>query len=169
MIHDRTSWRIRMRPAVSALITAVLPIAYFGGPAVHAQSIMRSPSVNIQSRVPSISTPSINTPSMTPTVVTPRIDPNIAGRAVDIGSGRTIPSIRSACTAAERDSSPGASGPPDALVLPPPAEAIGRSVFPRCGRRLAGARHAARGRTCGCEWYSAACCKIISSSTRQPS
>lgn len=93
-----------MRPAVSALITAVLPIAYFGGPAVHAQSIMRSPSVNIQSRVPSISTPSINTPSMTPTVVTPRIDPNIAGRAVDIGSGRTIPSIRSACTAAERDS-----------------------------------------------------------------
>jgi hypothetical protein len=104
MIHDRTSWRIRMRPAVSALIAAVLPIAYFGGPAVHAQSIMRSPSVNIQSRVPSISTPSINTPSMTPTVVTPRIDPNIAGRAVDIGSGRTIPSIRSACTAAERDS-----------------------------------------------------------------
>jgi hypothetical protein len=93
-----------MRPAVSALITAVLPIAYFGGPAVHAQSIMRSPSVNIQSRVPSISTPSINTPSMTPTVVTPRIDPNIAGRAVDIGSGRAIPSIRSACTAAERDS-----------------------------------------------------------------
>jgi hypothetical protein len=93
-----------MRPAVSALIAAVLPIAYFGGPAVHAQSIMRSPSVNIQSRVPSISTPSINTPSMTPTVVTPRIDPNIAGRAVDIGSGRTIPSIRSACTAAERDS-----------------------------------------------------------------
>src|SRR5580693_7799421 len=104
MIHDRTSWRIRMRPAVSALIAAVLPSAYFGGPAVHAQSIMRSPSVNIQSRVPSISTPSINTPSMTPTVVTPRIDPNIAGRAVDIGSGRTIPSIRSACTAAERDS-----------------------------------------------------------------
>jgi Subtilase family len=104
MIHDRTSWRIRMRPAVSALITVVLPIACFGGPAAHAQSIMRSPSINIQSRVPSISTPSINTPSITPTVVTPRIDPNIAGRAVDIGSGRTIPSIRSACTAAERDS-----------------------------------------------------------------
>jgi subtilisin family serine protease len=90
-----------MRPAVSALI--ISSIACFGGPAAHAQSIMRSPSINIQSRVPSISTPSINTPSITPTVVTPRIDPNIAGRAVDIGSGRTIPSIRSACTAAERD------------------------------------------------------------------
>jgi subtilisin family serine protease len=36
--------------------------------------------------------------------VAPRIDPNIAGRSVDIGSGRNIPSLRSACTAAERDS-----------------------------------------------------------------
>jgi Subtilase family len=104
MIHDRTSWRIKMRSAVSAVIITVLPIACFGGLAVHAQSIMRSPSINIQSRVPSISPPSISTPSITPTVVTPRIDPNIAGRAVDIGSGRSIPSIRSACTAAERDS-----------------------------------------------------------------
>ena len=93
-----------MRPAVAAVITAVLSIACFGGLAVHAQNIMRSPSINIQSRVPTISTPSINPPSITPTVVTPRIDPNIAGRAVDIGSGRSIPSIRSACTAAERDS-----------------------------------------------------------------
>jgi hypothetical protein len=86
------------------MITAVLPIACFGGLAVHAQSIMRSPSINIQSRVPTISTPSITPPSITPTVVTPRIDPNIAGRAVDIGSGRSISNIRSACTAAERDS-----------------------------------------------------------------
>jgi len=93
-----------MRPAVSAVITAVLPIACFGGLAVHAQSIMRSPSINIQSRVPTISTPSITPPSITPPVVTPRVDPNIAGRAVDIGSGRSIPNIRSACTAAERDS-----------------------------------------------------------------
>jgi subtilisin family serine protease len=104
MIHERTSWRIKIRHAVTALITAVLPIAYFGGPAVHAQSIMRSPTINIQSRIPSINTPSITTPSITPTVVAPRIDPNIAGRAVDVGSGRTIPNIGSACTAAERDS-----------------------------------------------------------------
>jgi hypothetical protein len=104
MIHDRIIWRIKMRPTVSAVITAVLPIACFGGLAVHAQSIMRSPSINIQSRVPTISTPSINPPSITPPVMTPRVDPNIAGRAVDIGSGRSIPNIRSACTAAERDS-----------------------------------------------------------------
>jgi hypothetical protein len=98
MIHDRASWRIKLRCAVPALIAAILPFAYVSGPAVHAQSIMRSPTINIQSRIPSI-----NTPSVPPTVVAPRIDPNIAGR-VDIGSGRTIPDIRSACTAAERDS-----------------------------------------------------------------
>ncbi len=73
-----------MRCAVPVLIAAILPFAYFSGPAVQAQSAMRSPSINIQSRLPSI-------------------NPNIAGR-VDIGSGRNIPSIRSACTAAERDS-----------------------------------------------------------------
>ena len=82
-----------MRRAVLALIAAILPFAYFSGPAVQAQSAMRSPTINIQSRLPTIA----------PTVVAPRIDPNIAGR-VDIGSGRNIPSIRSACTAAERDS-----------------------------------------------------------------
>ena len=81
-----------MRCAVPALIAAILPFAYLSGPAVQAQSAMRSPSINIQSRVPTITT-----------VVAPRVDPNIAGR-VDIGSGRNTPSIRSACTAAERDS-----------------------------------------------------------------
>jgi Subtilase family len=98
MIQDCASWRIKMRRAVAVLIAAMLPLAYFCGPAVFAQSAMRSPSINIQSRLPTIN------PTVAPTVVAPRIDPNIAGRAVDIGSGRNIPSLRSACTAAERDS-----------------------------------------------------------------
>ncbi len=53
---------------------------------------MRSPNLNIESRVPSIS-------------VAPRIDPNIAGRAV-IGIGRTTPNLRTypACSYAYRDS-----------------------------------------------------------------
>jgi hypothetical protein len=95
MVHYR--WRIKLRHTAAVLMAAILPLAYFSSPAVQAQSAMRSPTINIPSR-----TPSINTPSITPTVVAPRIDPNIAGR-VDIGSGRTI-NIRSACTAAERDS-----------------------------------------------------------------
>jgi hypothetical protein len=107
MIHDYASWRIKMRRAIPALIAAVLSFAYFSGPAVEAQTAMRSPTINIPSRTPSINTPSISTQSVTTTVVAPRIDPNIAGR-VDIGSGRTI-NVRSACTAAERDSG-GCSG-----------------------------------------------------------
>jgi hypothetical protein len=93
MIQDCASWRTKMRRAIPVLMAVILPFACFNGPAVHAQvGAMRPPSINIQSRIPTIA----------PTVA-PRINPNIAGR-VDIGSGRNIPSLRSACTAAERDS-----------------------------------------------------------------
>ena len=109
MIHDYASWRIRMRRAIPALIAALLSFAYFSGPAVEAQTAMRSPTINIPSRTPSINAtvlssrnPGIKTQSVTARVVAPRINPNIAGQ-VDIGSSRTI-AIRSACTAAERDS-----------------------------------------------------------------
>jgi subtilisin family serine protease len=67
MIHNRVSWRMKARRAALALVAAALPVAYLGGPAVHAQSIMRSPNLNIAPRMPSIN----------PTV-SPRIDPNIA-------------------------------------------------------------------------------------------
>src|SRR6266403_2163545 len=92
MVHDRPRWRIKTRRA--ALAVAALPFAYFDGSAVHAQSIMRSPNLNIESRIPSIN----------PTVA-PRIDPNIAGRTVT-GIGRTTPNLRTypACSYAYRNS-----------------------------------------------------------------
>jgi subtilisin family serine protease len=92
MVHDRPRWRIKTRHA--ALAVAALPFAYFDGSAVHAQSIMRSPNLNIESRIPSIN----------PTVA-PWIDPNIAGRAVT-GIGRTTPNLRTypACSYAYRNS-----------------------------------------------------------------
>jgi hypothetical protein len=92
MIHDRSSWRIKMRRAVLALISAALPFAYFDGSAAQAQSIMRSPNLNIQSHIPSIS-------------VTPRINPNVAGTAVTT-IGRTSPNLRTypSCSYAYRDS-----------------------------------------------------------------
>jgi len=94
MVHDRANWRMKAQRAALALITAALPFAYLDDPAVHAQSIMRSPNLNIGSRIPSIN------PTMGP-----RIDPNIAGRAV-IGIGRTTPNLRTypACSYAYRDS-----------------------------------------------------------------
>jgi hypothetical protein len=63
------SWRIGAPRIAVALAAVALPFAYLDAPAVQAQSIMRSPSLNIVSRVPSIN----------PTVA-PRVNPNIAGR-----------------------------------------------------------------------------------------
>ncbi len=92
MAHDRVNWRVKTRRAALALTVAALPFAYQGGSAVQAQSIMRSPNLNIQSRIPTIN-PSV-----------PRIDPNIAGRAVT-GIART-PNLRTypACSYAYRNS-----------------------------------------------------------------
>src|SRR6266403_347173 len=92
MVHDHANWRVKTRRAALALTVAALPFAYLAGPAVQAQSIMRSPNLNIQSRIPTIN----------PTV--PRIDPNIAGRAVT-AIART-PNLRTypACSYAYRNS-----------------------------------------------------------------
>jgi subtilisin family serine protease len=81
MVHDLANWRTTARRAATALISAALPFACLDGSAIHAQSIMRSPSINIESRIPTIN----------PTVA-PRVNPNIAGRAVT-GVGRTMPRI----------------------------------------------------------------------------
>jgi subtilisin family serine protease len=68
MVHDHVSWPMKARRAALALITAALPLAYLAGAPVYAQSIMRSPNLNIAPRIPNID----------PTVST-RIDPNFAG------------------------------------------------------------------------------------------
>jgi subtilisin family serine protease len=110
MIYDRANWRIGMRRAALVLTAATLSFAYPGIPAVHAQNVMRSPNINIQSRMPTIN----------PTVTT-RINPNIAGGPTVIGRtppggntpriGPTLPNARfspnlsPACSYAHRDSS----------------------------------------------------------------
>lgn len=93
MIQDGANRRMKMRRGALALIAATLPLACFGSPAGHAQSLMRTPSINIPTRIPTIN----------PTVV-PRIDPNIAGRAVTSVGGSTQ-RIRPACGYAYRGSS----------------------------------------------------------------
>src|SRR5260370_27139899 len=82
MVHDRANWRMKARRTALALTTAALPFAYFDGSAVQAQSIMRSPNINIGSRIPSIN---------------PTVAPQI---------GRTTPNLRTypACSYAYRDS-----------------------------------------------------------------
>ena len=93
MIQKGANWRIKIRRGALALIAAILPLASFGSPAGYAQSIMRTPSINVPTRIPTIN----------PTVV-PRIDPNLAGRAVTSVGGSTQ-RIRPACGYAYRGSS----------------------------------------------------------------
>jgi hypothetical protein len=102
MVHDRVNWRMAARRAVFAAIAVALPLGCLGGSAAHAQAAMRSPSINIQSRIPTIN----------PTV-TPHINPNIAGTAVT-GIGRTDPNLRtySGCSAGYRDSDGGCHDKP---------------------------------------------------------
>jgi subtilisin family serine protease len=113
MVHDRVNWLMRMRRAALLLGATALSIACCDIPAVRAQSVMRTPNLNIQSRMPTIN----------PTV-TPRIDPNIAGRAVNsvdrtrptvtlprtgvtstLPNARFSPNLTPACSYANRDSS----------------------------------------------------------------
>jgi len=90
MVHDPLTWRMKARCAALLSISAAMAFAYFDGSVVHAQSIMRSPSINISSRIPSIN----------PTVTT-RVNPNIAGRIVTTG-GRTPRISAAAVSAASR-------------------------------------------------------------------
>jgi hypothetical protein len=84
MMRAGTIWRLKILPAVALIVAALLLVAWAGSPAL-AQSIMRSPNLNISSRMS-------------------HFDPYIAGRAVT-GLDRGNIRVRSPCTAAERDSS----------------------------------------------------------------
>ena len=88
MFDNGVSWRMRTRHTVLVLSAAALPLLALGSSVVHAQSIMRTPSLHIDSRVPTIN----------PTVA-PRITPNMAGRdSVQVNTiavGRTPPGTTS--------------------------------------------------------------------------
>jgi subtilisin family serine protease len=91
MVDDGVNWRRMTRCAALLLATAVVPLAL--APAADAQSIMRTPSLNIPTR----------TPTINPTIA-PRVNPNVAGRGpVGVnsvvvgrppGGGNTISAMR---------------------------------------------------------------------------
>ena len=56
MVHDGLNWRMKKRRRALILSAALLPLLAFAASAVHAQSIMRTPNLNVGSRVPSINT-----------------------------------------------------------------------------------------------------------------
>ena len=71
MVHDGPNWLMKTRRAALILSAAFLPLMAFAASAVHAQSIMRTPNLNVGARTPTIN------PTMTP-----RINPTIAARPV---------------------------------------------------------------------------------------
>src|SRR3954469_17954694 len=108
MAHDGVNRRIRMRRCALILSAVLIPLLAFAASAVHAQSVMRTPNLNVGSRVPSINT------------VAPRTTPNIAARPnvgvetvsrtrSDLGARSTLSVARfptnssSACQNAGRD------------------------------------------------------------------
>jgi hypothetical protein len=91
MIRSGAIWRLRMWPA--AALASFLSTASFvvlDSPA-SAQSIMRSPNLNISSRAPSLAAPHIT------------INPNLGGSVIN-GLNENSIRTRSPCTAADRDS-----------------------------------------------------------------
>ncbi|MDP1585936.1 MAG: S8 family serine peptidase [Bradyrhizobium sp.] len=112
MVYDPANWLIGMRRTALAFTASALLLGYLDIPAAHAQNVMRSPNLNIQSRMPAIN----------PTVA-PRITPNVAGGANAFGrtppgghrarigvtstlpNARFSPNLSPACSYAHRDSS----------------------------------------------------------------
>jgi hypothetical protein len=107
MVHDPANWLIGMRRTALALTAAALSFACPGIPAVHAQNVMRSPSLNIQSRMPTIN-PTV-APRINPVTAIGRTPPG--GHTARIGVTSTLPNARfspnlsPACSYAHRDSS----------------------------------------------------------------
>src|SRR5215212_6827523 len=99
MVYDSPDWLMKTRRAALILSAAFLPLMAFAASTVHAQSIMRTPNLNIGAR----------TPTINPTI-TPRINPTIAARPVVRADpvGRTPPSRIMSSTPRAR---PGAGGP----------------------------------------------------------
>ena len=54
MVHDRANWRMKVLACRSGAGRGCMALACLDGPAAHAQSIMRSPNINIGARIPSI-------------------------------------------------------------------------------------------------------------------
>src|SRR5829696_6471983 len=121
MVHDRPNWLMKTRRAALILSAAFLPLMAFAASAVHAQSIMRTPNLNVGAR----------TPTINPTV-TPRINPTIAARPVVRADtvARTPPSRIMSSTLRVR---PGA-GVPSTL----PYARFSPNLYPACQNAFRG-------------------------------
>ena len=121
MVYDSPDWLMKTRRGALILSAAILPLMAFAASAVHAQSIMRTPNLNVGAR----------TPTINPTIA-PRINPSIAARPVVRADpvARTPPSRIMSSTLRAR---PGA-GVPSTL----PYARFSPNLYPACQNGFAG-------------------------------
>ncbi|MBN8986835.1 MAG: S8 family serine peptidase [Rhizobiales bacterium] len=75
MVHIGVNWRKRTQRAAWALSAVALPLVLLGGSVAYAQSIMRTPNLNLGSRVPTINQNVRVNPA-----IGARVNPGAAGR-----------------------------------------------------------------------------------------
>jgi Subtilase family len=102
-MRDPLTWRTRARRAAFLLLSAALTLACPGAAPLHAQNIMRTPSIRVEPRIPTVN----------PVIVAPRINADVAGTAAS-GIDRTSPNLRtrSGCGYAYRNSDGDCQGQP---------------------------------------------------------
>jgi hypothetical protein len=92
MVQFSVNWRMKTQRAARALSAMALPLAILGGSVGHAQSIMRTPSLHIDSRVTTIN-PTV-APRVNPVVGT-RVNPTITNRtSVGVTAIARTPGLR---------------------------------------------------------------------------
>src|SRR5690242_10148070 len=88
MFHDGLNWRMKKRRLGLVLSAALLPLQAFAASAVHAQSIMRTPNLNVGSRVPTINPTTPRTPTV---AARPTINGDAVSRTrMDLGTRSTL-------------------------------------------------------------------------------
>ena len=122
MVHVVVNWRSKTQRAAWALSAVALPLVLLGGSVAYAQSIMRTPSLRIDSRVPTLNT-----------TITPRVNPVVGGRVNTVVIDR--PGNVGITTVGRIQPKKGGGGPTSIARIPDPRLVISRigvePIYPR--------------------------------------
>ena len=122
MVHVVVNWRSKTQRAAWALSAVALPLVLLGGSVAYAQSIMRTPSLRIDSRVPTLNT-----------TITPRVNPVVGGRVNTVVIDR--PGNVGITTVGRIQPKKGGGGPTSIARIPDPRLKISRigvePIYPR--------------------------------------
>ena len=124
MVHDGPNWLMKTRRAALILSAALLPLMAFAASPADAQSIMRTPNLNVGAR----------TPSINPTIA-PRVNPSVAARQPSVGADRVARTPPTRITTI--NSTPRIPGPRVQSTLP--YARFSPNLYPACQNAFRGA------------------------------